>query len=56
MLVPTAHAQMLARRPEMQVAGDWMRVPGARNVWRYAALHSTFLVCKQKVVPGAPLD
>ena len=44
---------MLACRPEMQIAGDWMCVPAARNLhWRYAVLHSAFLVCKQKVAPG----
>ena len=41
---------MLATRPEMQVAGDWMLVPAARNLhWRYEVLHSAFMVCKQKV-------
>ena len=37
-LVQGDHAQMLATRPEMQIAGDWMVVPGARNLhWRYSA-------------------
>ena len=36
-LVPGDHAQMLSTRPEMQIAGDWMVVPGARNLhWRYS--------------------
>ena len=52
-LLPGEYARMLACRPEMQVAGDWMCVPAARNLhWRYAVLHSAFLVCKQKVAPG----
>jgi hypothetical protein len=56
-LEPGAHAQMLATRPEMQIAGDWMVVPGARNLhWRYAVLHSAFMVCKQKVAPGESLS
>ena len=47
----------LATRPEMQIAGDWMVVPGARNLhWRYAVLHSAFMVCKQKVSPGESLS
>ena len=55
-LLPSEYAQMLACRPEMQIAGDWMCVPAARNLqWRYAVLHSTFLVCKQKVAPGDTL-
>ena len=30
-----------------------MCVPAARNLhWRYAVLHSCFMVCKQKVAPG----
>jgi hypothetical protein len=56
-LVPGAYAQMLATRSEMQVAGDWMLVPGARNLhWRYEVLHSAFMTCKQKVAPGESLQ
>ena len=56
-LVPGEYAQMLATRPEMQVAGDWMLVPAARNLhWRYEVLHSAFLTCKQKVAPGESLQ
>ena len=52
-LLPGDYAKMLACRPEMQIAGDWMCVPAARNLhWRYAVMHSAFLVCKQKVAPG----
>ena len=52
-LLPGDYARMLACRPEMQIAGDWMCVPAARNLhWRYAVLHSAFIVCKQKVAPG----
>ena len=30
-----------------------MLVPSARSLhWRYAVLHSAFMVCKQKVAPG----
>ena len=40
----------------MQIAGDWMVVPGARNLhWRYQVLHSAIMVCKQKVAPGESL-
>ena len=40
-LVPGQYARMLSMRPEMQIAGDWMVVPGARNLhWRYEVLHS----------------
>ena len=39
-LLPGEYAKMLATRPEMQIAGDWMVVPAARNLhWRYAVLH-----------------
>ena len=56
-LVPGEYAQMLATRPEMQVAADWMLVPAARNLhWRYQVLHSAFMVCKQKVAPGESLQ
>ena len=52
-LLPGPYAQMLATRPEMQLAGDWVLVPGARNLhWRYMVLHSAFLECKMKVAPG----
>ena len=45
-LVPGEYAQMLSTRAEMQIAGDWMVVPVARNLhWRYAVLHSAFMVC-----------
>ena len=55
-LLPAEHAQLLATRPEMQIAGDWMVVPAARNLyWRYEVLHSAFMVCKQKVAPGESL-
>ena len=48
---------MLATRPEMQLSGDWMLVPGARNLhWRYTVLHSAFLECKQKIAPGDTLN
>ena len=46
--LPVDYVKMLACLPETQIAGDWMRVPAARNLhWRYAVLHSAFLVCKQ---------
>ena len=52
-LLPGAHAAMLATRVEMQVAGDWMVVPVARSLhWRYAVLHSAFICCKQAVPAG----
>ena len=56
-LLPGEYAQMLATRSEMQIGGDWMVVPSARNLhWRYAVLHSAFMVCKQKVAPGETLS
>ena len=56
-LMPGEYAKMLATRPEMQIAGDWMCVPSARNLhWRYEVLRSAFLVCKQKVTPGETLS
>eukprot|EP00973_Karenia_brevis_P073528 10216465-Karenia_brevis.AAC.1 len=56
-LTPGEHAKMLATRSEMQVAGDWIAVPAARNLhWRYSVLHSAFMVCKQKVAPGETLN
>ena len=56
-LLPGDYAAMLATRPEIQVAGDWMAVPAARNLhWRYAVLHSAFFTCKQKVAPGETLE
>ena len=48
---------MLARRPEVQVAADWVLVPAARNLhWRYEVLHSAFMTCKQKVAPGESME
>ena len=55
--MPGEYAQMLATRPELQVATDWMLVPAARNLhWRYEVLHSAFMTCKQKVAPGESLQ
>ena len=55
-LVSGDYAAMLSTRPEVQVAGDWMLVPAARNLhWRYAVLHSAFVMCKQKISPGESL-
>ena len=52
-LLPGPYAKMLACRPELQVAGDWMLVPATRNLhWRYTVLQSAFVLCKQKVNPG----
>jgi len=56
-LTPGLYAQMLSRRPEMQIGADWMLVPASRNLhWRYSVLHSAFAVCKQKVAPGEALN
>ena len=45
---------MLATRPEMQLAGDWMLVPSARNLhWRFEVLRSAFMVCKQRLCADA---
>ena len=52
-LLPGACGVILATRIDMQVAGDWMAVPVARNLhWRYAVLHSAFICCKQSVPAG----
>ena len=52
-LFPGPYAKMIACRPELQIAGDWMLLPAARNLhWRYAVLRSAFVVCKEKVAPG----
>ena len=56
-LHPGPYAQMLATRVEMQVAGDWMLVPAARNLhWRYEVLHSAFIVCKQRLAPTTNME
>merc|ERR1712039_539145 len=48
---------MLATRVETQLGGDFMLVPAARNLhWRYQDLHSCFVLCKQKIAPGATLN
>ena len=40
-VTPGVYAQMLSTRSECQLGGDWMLVPGARNLhWRYTVLHS----------------
>ena len=54
LLRPGPYAQMLACRPEMQIAGDWMLVPAARNLhWRYEVLSSAFIACKQRLNPDS---
>ena len=56
-LLPGDYAAMLATRAETQLGGDFMLVPAARNLhWRYEVLNSCFLLCKQKVAPGATLN
>ena len=41
----------------MQVAGDWMLAPSARQLdWRYTALHAAFVTCKQRITPGESLN
>ena len=48
-LLPGEHTKILSTRPEMQIGGDWMVVPASRNLhWRYAVLHSAFMVCNRK--------
>ena len=43
-VTPAAFAQMMATRPEVQVAGDWMVVPSAAQLdWRYKVLRSSFM-------------
>ena len=52
-VIPGIYAQMLATQAGAQLAGDWTLVLTCRNLqWRFAVLHSAFVVCKQKVVPG----
>ena len=56
-VTPGIYKQMLATRPEKQIAGDWLLVPAAQNLhWRWMVLKSAFLTCKQKVKPGASLS
>ena len=53
MVTPGIYKEMLATRPEKQLAGDWLLVPAAQNLhWRWMVLKSAFLTCKQKVKPG----
>ena len=57
LLTPGYYKQMLATRPEKQIASDWLAVPAAQNLhWRWMVLRSAFLTCKQKVKPGDSLD
>ena len=56
-LSPAAYAQMMATRPEAQVAGDWMVVPSAAQLdWRYKVLRSSFMTCRQRLAPGESLN
>ncbi len=56
-LTPQRHAKNLARRIEMQIAGDWGLVPGAHNLtMRYAALKHAHLACRMRVSDDRPLD
>ena len=56
-LSPAEYAALLASRPEIQVAGDWLLVPGARSLhWRFTVLRKSFLLCKAKITPGQPLQ
>ena len=55
-VTPAAFAQMMATRPEVQVAGDWMVVPSAAQLdWRYKVLRSSFMTCRQRLAPGESL-
>ena len=57
MLLPAMFTQMLATRPEAQIAGDWTLVPAARNLqWRYEVLRACFLTCKQNILLGEDLN
>jgi hypothetical protein len=54
---PQRHAKNLARRIEVQIAGDWGLVPGAHNLtMRYAALKEAHLSCRMRVTGDKPLD
>ena len=48
---------MMSTRPEMQVAGDWLVVPSARQLhWRYTVLRSAFMTCTQRLSPGETVN
>ena len=56
-LLPGAYSQMMSTRPEMQVAGDWLVVPSARQLhWRYTVLRSAFMTCTQRLSPGETVN
>ena len=56
-LTPQRHAKNLARRVEVQIAGDWGLVPGAHNLtMRYAALKEAHLSCRMRASADKPLD
>ena len=56
-LTPQRHAKNLARRVEMQIAGDWCVVPSAHNLtMRYHALKYSYLMCHMRLPEDKPLD
>ena len=47
-LLPALYSEMLATRPEVQIAGDWMLVPGARNLqWSMRSYDLLSSIAKQ---------
>eukprot|EP00973_Karenia_brevis_P036721 5059961-Karenia_brevis.AAC.1 len=49
-LSPADYAALLASKPEVQIGGDWLLVPAARNLqWKFTVLRKSFLLCKKKV-------
>ena len=53
MVIPRIYSQSSATHAGAQVAGVSTLLVTYRNLqWRFALLHSAFVVCKQNVVPG----
>ena len=51
-LLPGPYAKMLACRPDLQVAIDWMTVPAVRHPrWRNTVMQSAFVLNKQRTNP-----
>jgi len=56
LLDPPRHAKNLARRIEVQIAGDWSVVPAAHNLtMRYNSLKHSYLSCRRNCPPDRPL-
>ena len=56
-VTPGLYAQMIATRADIQLGSDWMLVTARKSLhWRYAVLHSAFLMCKQDFAPSETLN